>query len=593
MAFRLGINFETNVATLINDMTRASRSVQSTSQQISRSLTGATSAAKTLIGVFGVGFSVRGIVSAADSFANLSNRIKVVSADSNEVAAAFAGIQRIAMDTNSSIEATTQLYSRLRTATSQMGLTQAEVLKVTQAYNQTLRISGATGTEAAAAALQFAQALGSGRLAGDELRSLLENNNRAARLLADGLGVSVGALKDMGANGELTADKITNILLKSFEQLNEEASKIAPTIGGAFKEIGDQFSAAFFNRVNDGIGTMSSELDSLSGTAQRAGDALGGLVTQTINYAGALSIMFDQRRKGSELARMIEQMHGPGAKDAAWGEKMNPTFDSYKGVDMKGTANAAREYEKVFTDMNKTATANATKGGGVSLAPPAIAADTTAKLGEASGAASKYGQTYIGVRQNIRDTRMENSQLFSSFIDDVASASDSVESLRGVLLNTLKDFVSGLASISSGGSAGGSLGGIIAGKLGGLISGGSLVSASGTAAFSSRSMFSLAPSAAAGAFGPGFARGGVANKPSIFGEAGPEAAVPLPDGRSIPVDINGGGGGGTYYIDATGADPAALARVEAAIREVNGSIEKRAVSAVQDKFRRSGEFGRT
>jgi hypothetical protein len=41
---------------------------------------------------------------------------------------------------------------------------------------------------------------------------------------------------------------------------------------------------------------------------------------------------------------------------------------------------------------------------------------------------------------------------------------------------------------------------------------------------------------------PTFARGGVTNRPSIFGEAGPEAAVPLPDGRTIPVSLRITGG---------------------------------------------------
>jgi hypothetical protein len=41
---------------------------------------------------------------------------------------------------------------------------------------------------------------------------------------------------------------------------------------------------------------------------------------------------------------------------------------------------------------------------------------------------------------------------------------------------------------------------------------------------------------------PSFQSGGIANSPSIFGESGPEAAVPLSGGRSIPVDLKGGGG---------------------------------------------------
>lgn len=44
-------------------------------------------------------------------------------------------------------------------------------------------------------------------------------------------------------------------------------------------------------------------------------------------------------------------------------------------------------------------------------------------------------------------------------------------------------------------------------------------------------------------FGPGFAKGGITNRPAIFGEAGPEAAVPLPDGRTIPVTLSGNTGG--------------------------------------------------
>jgi len=50
-----------------------------------------------------------------------------------------------------------------------------------------------------------------------------------------------------------------------------------------------------------------------------------------------------------------------------------------------------------------------------------------------------------------------------------------------------------------------------------------------------------------GAYGM-YASGGIADRPSIFGEAGPEAAVPLPDGRTIPVTFTNGGGGSEVLI---------------------------------------------
>lgn len=86
---------------------------------------------------------------------------------------------------------------------------------------------------------------------------------------------------------------------------------------------------------------------------------------------------------------------------------------------------------------------------------------------------------------------------------------------------------------------------------------------------------------------PRYARGGVSRTAAIFGEAGPEAAVPLPDGRRIPVDLRmpgappsaGRAGGATITINAPinapGADPAALARVEKSVRDLSKSIPRR------------------
>jgi lambda family phage tail tape measure protein len=83
-----------------------------------------------------------------------------------------------------------------------------------------------------------------------------------------------------------------------------------------------------------------------------------------------------------------------------------------------------------------------------------------------------------------------------------------------------------------------------------------------------------------------YANGGVATSPQLamFGEgATPEAFVPLPDGRSIPVQMRGGmgGGGNTYIIDARNADSVAVAALAAELRARDGTVEMRAVSAVQ------------
>jgi lambda family phage tail tape measure protein len=91
-----------------------------------------------------------------------------------------------------------------------------------------------------------------------------------------------------------------------------------------------------------------------------------------------------------------------------------------------------------------------------------------------------------------------------------------------------------------------------------------------------------------------YANGGVATSPQLamFGEgATPEAFVPLPDGRSIPVQMRGGmgGGGNTYIIDARNADSVAVAALAAELRQRDGTVEMRAVSAVQREAARRGK----
>jgi hypothetical protein len=90
-----------------------------------------------------------------------------------------------------------------------------------------------------------------------------------------------------------------------------------------------------------------------------------------------------------------------------------------------------------------------------------------------------------------------------------------------------------------------------------------------------------------------FAKGGVSNQPAIFAEAGPEAAVPLPDGRRIPVDLRGAGASSgtinapvSISIDATNADAPGLSRVERQLETLRRDLPGTIVATVQDARKR-------
>jgi len=92
-----------------------------------------------------------------------------------------------------------------------------------------------------------------------------------------------------------------------------------------------------------------------------------------------------------------------------------------------------------------------------------------------------------------------------------------------------------------------------------------------------------------------FATGGISDKPAIFGEAGPEAAVPLPDGRSIPVTLSGSTGVSGGYVDnrvynfqGTGDEVAAF---RAEVARMDREIDARAVNAVRQAEQENYKFG--
>ncbi len=107
------------------------------------------------------------------------------------------------------------------------------VIKFAEKLNKVMVVSGATAEESKGAIIQLSQALASGTLQGDELRSLRENAPMLMKYLADGLGVSQGKLKELGAEGELTAAKIAEAIMLMGDQIDADFAAMPVTFGQA------------------------------------------------------------------------------------------------------------------------------------------------------------------------------------------------------------------------------------------------------------------------------------------------------------------------------------------------------------------------
>jgi tape measure domain-containing protein len=141
-----------------------------------------------------------------------------------------------------------------------------EAMKLAEIMAITAKLSGASAQEASSAQQQFAQALASGVLQGDELKSILENNSALARVMAEGLGVGVGELRRLGSEGKLTADVVANALTGQYEEIKAKSADLPVTVGGAWTMVQNSFQG-FMESLNEGtgvFGVVSSLLQALS-----------------------------------------------------------------------------------------------------------------------------------------------------------------------------------------------------------------------------------------------------------------------------------------------------------------------------------------
>lgn len=193
---------------------------------------------------YAAGAALKGIAAQADAYNLMNARLKLATDSQEEFTTAQTELARIAQSTQSPISSLVTLYNRISRPLKEAGRSQADIVKVTEAVATSFRVSGATAQEAENGVIQFAQALGAGALRGEEFNSVAEQAPRLMQALAASIGVPVGALKEMAAQGELTAAVVSEALVSQLDVLRKEAATLPETVGGAMTALSDQWNKA-------------------------------------------------------------------------------------------------------------------------------------------------------------------------------------------------------------------------------------------------------------------------------------------------------------------------------------------------------------
>lgn len=248
----------------------ATRETQRSLSDLNSELATVKSSAAGLAGAWAGAFATHQLIEFADTWNQMNGRLKLASTSTEDFATAQRTLMEISQRTGTSLQANTGLYSRIAQSLRAAGYASSEVAKVTETVATSLKLSGASTEEASSVITQLSQALGSGVLRGEEFNSIMENGGRLAKLLADGLGVTVGGLRNMANNGELTTDKIVP-LLTNVEILRKEFESLPASVSGSAQKVQNAF-LAWVGGADSAVGASSSLAGVLDGLANNIGN---------------------------------------------------------------------------------------------------------------------------------------------------------------------------------------------------------------------------------------------------------------------------------------------------------------------------------
>lgn len=307
---------------LNGSMGRLEASVNRTERSIGsmeRTMSSLSGVAKGLLAAL----SVQQVGAYAQAWQDMSNKLSNAVRDSVPPFETLADVTNrvfdIAQKTRSGLDATATLYARLERSTRSYGVSVEDLTRLTTIINQGFVVSGASAEEASNAIIQLAQGMASGALRGDEFNSVNEQGNRLMIALADSLGVGIGELRNMAAQGKLTTDVIVNGLLSQGDSIGREFAKTTSTISQSLEIAGNNV-ARFFGEnatVKTGVKIFSDSVILASENIQALGTALtivAGIMGS--RYVGALAMSTAAKVKDTAASIAQSKASAVAAKDA-------------------------------------------------------------------------------------------------------------------------------------------------------------------------------------------------------------------------------------------------------------------------------------
>ncbi len=269
---------------------------------------GVTSSFKSMIGQFAMGNIAANavmaigqklaelpgrITAASDAYAGMQARLKLVAGSAREAAAMNEQIFAAAIRSRGSYEGMLANVSKLAMTAKEGFPDPKEVVPFVEGIQKLFAVGGTGVEEQKNAMLQLTQALGSGRLQGDEFRSIAEAAPLIEQMIAKEMGVSQGALKQLGSEGKITADVIKAAIFNNMADINKQFDQMPVTWASTMQQLGNTATLAMapaYEAINKLANTegMKNFVNGISNALFVAGSAISSLISGMSKLGGMI-----------------------------------------------------------------------------------------------------------------------------------------------------------------------------------------------------------------------------------------------------------------------------------------------------------------
>ena len=207
-----------------------------------------------IAGTIGAVLGVKQIIGLSDEITQTAARLNMINDGLQTTEQLQNMIFQSAQRSRASYADTADIVAKLGLRAGDAFNSNAETIAFAENLNKMFVVAGASQQEMASASLQLTQALGSGVLRGEELNAVFEAAPNIIQTIADYLDVPIGQIRDMAAEGQITADIVKNAVLSATEEINQQFESMPMTFAQIWTMIKNEALMAFqpvLQRMNE------------------------------------------------------------------------------------------------------------------------------------------------------------------------------------------------------------------------------------------------------------------------------------------------------------------------------------------------------